>query len=767
MTSKVVTQERPVPTAGQGFADIVGFGLNGVVILRNSYDLRAMTVIRNFGYNAGGWRNETHVRLIADMTGKKRSDVVGFGDNGVSICFNDGNNTFGPQKLVVPDFAFSVGGWSNDKHLRYVADLRNTGRCDIIGFGDGGVVVSQNNGNGHFDPPKLALPDLGYNAGNWRLDRHLRFLADVTGDGLPDIVAFGDEHVFICRNQGNGTFAPVQPVLNDLCANAGGWRIADHPRCVADLTGDGKADIIGFGDAGVLVSWNDGNGNFGPANKVIDSFGTAQAWRVDKHPRYVADLTGKKRGDIVGFGDAGVRVSYNNGDGTFQPEKLVLANFGVDQGWSLPQHQRFLADMTGDGCADIIGFGGEAVYVSFNDGKGGFSPVKRITSEFTSTDAWAWDKTPVVWYCSLCPIPLADPSIPLHLMGNKKKVKSDKKSESNLVDDAMAGVHLILGVANGAPGIGVVPFLQPAAQTTLSIIQAIERVKDNKADLKQIVKDAEALILVIYNAYETAEDKKAWPGKGLERSLESLISTLQKVERLAKRRAKRGVIGRFFTSIVDTKKIKDYRHDMDQAQDQFTVSSQLKANELLLRIEGHLEAAVHIDQQTEQAKKEEVEEKQANLNQIEEAKKEADATAKQETQKLETQIDVNQEKLRREAQLAKEREDEIKRAQKELEEAKAEEKRATEQREADEKYEAQLRELRERRDMVRRRQEEDAQRARNEDYRRRQEEESRRVSQRPSVNPSGASHQSGVSFFNGANGVTISGAPSFTVNQGR
>ena len=32
---------------------------------------------------------------------------------------------------------------------------------------------------------------------------------------------------------------------------AGGWRVDRHPRFLADVTGDGPADIVGFGDAGV------------------------------------------------------------------------------------------------------------------------------------------------------------------------------------------------------------------------------------------------------------------------------------------------------------------------------------------------------------------------------------------------------------------------------------------------------------------------------------------------------------------------------------
>jgi hypothetical protein len=392
MTSKVISQDLPVPTLSPGFADIVGFGLDGVVIMRNSVNVKASNAIQNFGYNAGGWRIERHVRLLGDTTGNKAADIVGFGEQYVFISVNNGNNTFRPAQAVLNDFTYSAGGWRIDKHIRFVADINNTGLCDIVGFGDGGVLVARNNGNLNFSSGILALKDLGYNAGGWRLDKHLRFLADVTGDGRLDIVGFGDQHVFIARNNGNYTFAPVQAVINNFCIGAGGWQINRHPRFVADLTGDGRADILGCGDAGVYVSLNNGTGSFGPVTLAVNNFGTAQGWQVDKHPRFVADLTGKKRGDIIGFGDAGVYVSYNNGNGTFQPAKFVLNNFGVQQGWSVAKHPRFVADITGDGCADIIGFGDNSVWVAFNNGSGGFGPATKLIDNFVGA-SWTLDKT--------------------------------------------------------------------------------------------------------------------------------------------------------------------------------------------------------------------------------------------------------------------------------------------------------------------------------------------------------------------------------------
>ena len=115
----------------------------------------------------------------------------------------------------------------------------------------------------------------------------------------------------------------------------------EQPRFVADLTGDGRADIVGFGLDGVWVSINNGNGTFQPPNMVLSAFSFHTGWMVERHPRFLADLTGDGRADIVGFGDAGVWTALNNGDGTFQPMKFVVADLGYNQGWRVDQHPRF------------------------------------------------------------------------------------------------------------------------------------------------------------------------------------------------------------------------------------------------------------------------------------------------------------------------------------------------------------------------------------------------------------------------------------------
>ena len=228
-----------------------------------------------------------------------------------------------------------------------------------------------------FGPTQLIVMEFGYDAGGWRVDSHPRFLADLTGDGRADIVGFADEGVRVALNNGDGTFGNQRRALGNFGVYDG-WRVDRHPRFLVDLTGDGRADIVCFGDAGVSAALNNGDGTFQDPQLVVANFGYGHPdlienaygynlWRVSRHPRFLADLTGDGRADIVGFGYVGVRVSLNNGNGTFQAPQLVVANFGYDAGgWRIDRHPRFLADLTGDGRADIVGFGNDGVWVALN-----------------------------------------------------------------------------------------------------------------------------------------------------------------------------------------------------------------------------------------------------------------------------------------------------------------------------------------------------------------------------------------------------------------
>jgi hypothetical protein len=61
--------------------------------------------------------------------------------------------------------------------------------------------------------------------------------------------------VYVSLATGNGHFAAPTFDLANFAPGAGGWS-SDHlyPRELADVSGDGRADIVGFGQAGVYVS---------------------------------------------------------------------------------------------------------------------------------------------------------------------------------------------------------------------------------------------------------------------------------------------------------------------------------------------------------------------------------------------------------------------------------------------------------------------------------------------------------------------------------
>ena len=210
-------------------------------------------VVGNFAYDAGGWRVERHPRFLADVTGDGRADIVGFGNAGVWVSLNNGDGTFQQPQMVVGNFAYDAGGWRVERHPRFLADVTGDGRADIVGFGNAGVWVSLNNGDGTFQQPQMVVGNFGYIAGGWRVEQHPRFLADVTGDGRADIVGFGDFGVWVSLNNGDGTVQPPQMIVGNFAYNAGGWRVDMHPRFLADVNGDGRADIVGFGNAGVWV----------------------------------------------------------------------------------------------------------------------------------------------------------------------------------------------------------------------------------------------------------------------------------------------------------------------------------------------------------------------------------------------------------------------------------------------------------------------------------------------------------------------------------
>jgi chitinase len=294
---------------------------------------------------------------------------------------------YGTKKLALNKFSL-LQKWTNfGKFPRQIADVNGDGRTDIVGFGRDAVYVSLGKNNGTFSHAFIARKDnFTTKKGEWTcFNKYPRQLADVNGDGRADIVGFAGNAVYVSLGQSNGTFGQAFTGINDnFTVNKGGWTSFDkYPRQLADVNGDGRADIVGFGYDNVFVALGQSNGTFGSTSVAKnDDFTVNQGgWTsFDKYPRQLADVNGDGRADIVGFGYDNVSVAFGQSNGTFGSTSVAKNDdFTVNQGgWnSFDQQPRQLGDVNGDGKADIIGFAQDGTYVALANNQTTPSPMNN------------------------------------------------------------------------------------------------------------------------------------------------------------------------------------------------------------------------------------------------------------------------------------------------------------------------------------------------------------------------------------------------------
>lgn len=127
---------------------------------------------------------------------------------------------------------------------------------------------------------------------------------DFNGDGRPDVAMvnnFGQGNVIVMFNQAAGVFGSP----TTISGSSGIQSLA-----VADLNGDGHPDLIGMTGSAVVVLLNQGNGTFRVAGSYPEMIGS-------QIEAITADLNNDGRPDIIAMSAIGLQTLINNGDGTF------------------------------------------------------------------------------------------------------------------------------------------------------------------------------------------------------------------------------------------------------------------------------------------------------------------------------------------------------------------------------------------------------------------------------------------------------------------
>ena len=174
---------------------------------------------------------------FADLTGDGIADLLAQPGGGELWAFTGGGVPFAEAAPITVDLDFDLTAPNVA-----LADLNLDGRVDVLrhDHSDGWIWLRHFDAPGYEPAEPVPPPPAGMRLGDPGVQ-----LADLDGDRLPDLVRIlpTERRVLVAAGEGRGSFAdPVDLAGVPAMAEGQRWELAD-------ITGDGAADLVRIGDA--------------------------------------------------------------------------------------------------------------------------------------------------------------------------------------------------------------------------------------------------------------------------------------------------------------------------------------------------------------------------------------------------------------------------------------------------------------------------------------------------------------------------------------
>jgi hypothetical protein len=331
----------------------------------------------------------------SDVNGDGQSDLVTLTHAGYGYVYRgQGQNSFGGG---VASFNGTMDPAQFDQQGHYVIDVTDvTGdeRADMVTLAHTGTAyVYPGQWDGRFGNGIASFSGT-MQPGLWSSNGHEPIgVADITGDGRGDLVTFAAPlgRIYVYPGTASGTFGngvySLGGMLNSALFDATGHYFLD----VADVTGDGRADLVTIDDGGTAhVYAGQAAGTFSStgSNSLVGQVEPIMDDGSGHEPVGIGDVNGDGHADLVTLHGTTARVFQGQADGQFASGQIATSQAIDSSVLDGTGHEvNTVLDVGGDGYGDLVTVhsnGNGYVYPGNQNGTFG-QPVASFNGTFTST----------------------------------------------------------------------------------------------------------------------------------------------------------------------------------------------------------------------------------------------------------------------------------------------------------------------------------------------------------------------------------------------